>query len=236
MMTSSMRINPTLQPVGAIRLKMISTIIVNAAWPAMNDATSGTNAEPNATTGSSTHMTTGSTPTSSMTTTPNTNPIAVPITARKTRVPVVSALLRSTDMAPSTTQKPFSQREQVGDGDGQRQAETGAQTVAQHHRPGRQKSLGDRRDRGRLRHHPVGGSGLRQPAAEERAPTPDGRRRGGIADDATGHPDGGRKGATAQQLAADVDGGGVIGLTEYLDDVLAVATFCDGPQFSQCRS
>ena len=57
--TSSTRIKPTLHPVGTMRLKMINTIIVKAAWPAMNDATSGTNAEPNATTGSSAHMTTG---------------------------------------------------------------------------------------------------------------------------------------------------------------------------------
>src|SRR4029077_15914088 len=104
--TSSTRIKPTLHPVGTMRLKMINTIIVKAAWPAMNDATSGTNAEPKATTGSSAHMTPRSTPTNSMTTTPNRNPIAVPATARNTRVPVVSALLRNTDIAPSTTQNP----------------------------------------------------------------------------------------------------------------------------------
>ena len=71
------------QPVGTIRLKMISTIIVNAAWPAMNDATSGTYAEPNTTTGSSIHSTTGSTPTHARcSTAPRTNPIVVPTTAR----------------------------------------------------------------------------------------------------------------------------------------------------------
>ena len=42
----------------------------------------------------------------SMNTAPRTNPSAVPTTARTTLVPVVSALLRSTDIAPSTTQKP----------------------------------------------------------------------------------------------------------------------------------
>ena len=41
-----------------------------------------------------------------MTTAPNTKPTAVPATARSTRVPVVSALLRNTDIAPSTTQNP----------------------------------------------------------------------------------------------------------------------------------
>ena len=87
---------------------MINTIIVNAAWPATNDATSGTYAEPNATSGSSIHSTTGSTPTISITTAPSTNPTVVPATARSTRVPVVSALLRNTDIAPSTTQNPCS--------------------------------------------------------------------------------------------------------------------------------
>ncbi len=42
-----------------------------------------------------------------MTTAPMTNPITVPVTARTTLVPVVSALLRSTDSAPSTTHSPF---------------------------------------------------------------------------------------------------------------------------------
>ena len=104
--TSSTRIRPTLQPVGTITLKMISTIIVNIACPAMNDATSGTYAEPNATSGSIAHITAGSTPINSMKIAPSTKPIPVPVTARSTRVPVVSALLRNTDMAPSTTQKP----------------------------------------------------------------------------------------------------------------------------------
>src|SRR6185312_239534 len=85
-----------------------STIIVNAAWPATNEATSGTYAEPNATTGKSIHSTTGSTPSNSMTAAPSTKPTAVPATARSTRVPVVSALLRNTDIAPSTTQNPCS--------------------------------------------------------------------------------------------------------------------------------
>ena len=55
---------------------MISTIIVNIAWPAMNDATSGTYAEPNATIGSIVHITAGSTPINSMKTAPSTKPIA----------------------------------------------------------------------------------------------------------------------------------------------------------------
>ena len=40
--TSSTRISPTCHPVGAIRLKAISTHIVKAAWAAVNDAISGT--------------------------------------------------------------------------------------------------------------------------------------------------------------------------------------------------
>src|SRR5689334_7753885 len=104
--TSSTRSRPTRQPVGTIRLKLISTIMVKAAWPAVNDTTPGTYAEPNATTGSSSHNTTGSTPTSLIRIAPSTKPTAVPATARTTRVPVVSALLRSTDIAPSTTQNP----------------------------------------------------------------------------------------------------------------------------------
>src|SRR5262249_11201472 len=52
------------------------------------------------------HSTTGSTPSAGISTAPNTNPSAVPATARTTFVPVVNALLRNTDIAPSTTQKP----------------------------------------------------------------------------------------------------------------------------------
>ena len=39
---SSMRTSPTRQPVGTIKLKVTSTIIVNAACAAVKDATSGT--------------------------------------------------------------------------------------------------------------------------------------------------------------------------------------------------
>ena len=73
----------------------------------MNDATSGTYAEPNATIGSSDPQHDGV----------DAHQLdehdaeheadrRCPTTARTTRVPVVSALLRSTDIAPSTTQKP----------------------------------------------------------------------------------------------------------------------------------
>ncbi len=103
---SSMRISPTRQPLGWIRLNTISTSMVNAAWPAVNDQTSGTNAARNATTGRTLHSTTGFTPISSISTLPMTNPSVVPITARSTLVPVVSALDRNTDIAASTTQNP----------------------------------------------------------------------------------------------------------------------------------
>src|SRR6185437_16645496 len=106
--TSSTRINPTLHPVGMIKLKKISTIIVNAACPAVNDAISGTNAEPNTTNGIRIHSTSLSTPTTLINRAPRTNPIPVPSTARSILVPVVNALLRSTDSAPSTTQNPCS--------------------------------------------------------------------------------------------------------------------------------
>ena len=125
------------------------------------------------------------------------------------------------------------QREQVGDGDGQRQAETGAQAVAQHHGSRGEESLGDRGDRGGLGHHPVRGAGLRQPAAEHARPHRTGVGGRGVADDATGRTDGRRDGAAAQQLSADGQRRRVIGLTEDLDDVLAVAAPCDGPQFGQ---
>ena len=40
--TSSTRISPTFHPVGTIRLNTISTIMVNAAWLAVNEPISGT--------------------------------------------------------------------------------------------------------------------------------------------------------------------------------------------------
>ena len=81
---------------------------MKAACAAVNDAISGTYADPNTTSGISSHSTGGSTPTRLISRAPSRKPIPVPITARHTRVPVVSALERSTDRAPSTTQKPCS--------------------------------------------------------------------------------------------------------------------------------
>ena len=46
-------------------------------------------------------------PTSSMTAEPTAKPITVPPIARSAVDPVVRAVVRSTDMAPSTTQKPW---------------------------------------------------------------------------------------------------------------------------------
>ena len=63
--------------------------------------------EPKATSGNNSHITNGSTPSSPITTAPTTNPITVPTIARTAVVPVVSALVRSTDNAPSTTHSPF---------------------------------------------------------------------------------------------------------------------------------
>ena len=157
-------------------------------------------------------MTTGSTPSNSMTTAPSTNPTAVPATARNTRVPVVSALLRNTDIAPSTTQNPCSTGKHMRDRDRERQAETRAQAVAQHHRPGGQEPLGDGGDRDGFRHDPIGGTGLRKPTAQHPRPHRAGVRGRGVADHPAGHRDGGRNGAAAQQLATHLDRRGIVGL------------------------
>ena len=169
--TSSTRIRPTCQPLGLMMLKMISTIIVNIAWPATNDATSGTYAEPKATTGSANHSTTGSTPINSMNTMPSRKPSVVPTTARTTRVPVVSALLRSTDIAPRTTQKPcWTGKTWV------------TVTASARPRPVRRllrtttalvarKPPGSERECLGLREQPLGRAGLGQPATETRAHT-----------------------------------------------------------------
>ena len=60
--------------------------------------------------GRSSHRCHAAVPTASMISEPATNPITVPPSARSPVDPVVSAVVRSTDIAPSTTQKPCDTR------------------------------------------------------------------------------------------------------------------------------
>ena len=165
-----------------------------------------------------------------MKTAPSTKPSAVPATARSTLVPVVSALLRSTDIAPSTTQKPCWTGNTCVIGDGRGQAEPGAQAVAHHHRAGGDEAGRQRGDGLRLRQHPIGCPGLAAGRGRARA-AHTGRASAAAAmpDDAAGRADARRDGATGQQPSSRTDRGGVAGFAEYLDDVVAVAALRHGP-------
>ena len=107
-------------------MKKISTIIVNAAWPAVNDAISGTIRRTEATTGNSIHITRVDAEQLDQHRAEHEADRRADDRAHDL-VPVVSALLRSTDNAPSTTQNPCWTGNTMRDGDGQRQAEAGAQ-------------------------------------------------------------------------------------------------------------
>ena len=105
---SSTRTSPTVQPTGSMMLNRITTITVNAAWPAAKDTASGRKA-------ATTHDERqhrpqvpwrGPRPTGPARRRSK-NPTNVPISARSAVDPVVSAEERSTDMAASTTQKPW---------------------------------------------------------------------------------------------------------------------------------
>ncbi len=103
---SSIRTRPTVQPTGAMMLNRITTITVKAAWPAANDTASGKYAATTTTKGSNTQRCQGVTPTTRMMPAPARNPTSVPPSARRAVEPVVNAVVRSTDIAASTTQKP----------------------------------------------------------------------------------------------------------------------------------
>ena len=138
-----------------------------------------------------------------MTTAPNTKPTAVPATARSTRVPVVSALLRNTDIAPSTTQNPCSTGNtwvtataSANPSPVRRLLRSTTALVARN-------PFGDGGDRDGFGHHPIGGAGVGQSTAQHPRPHRSGVRGRCVADDPAGHRDGGRDRATVQQVAAD---------------------------------
>ena len=81
-----------------------TTTSVNPACPATNENATGATAATRIVTGSSTHSSTGSRPRPSSTAALIATPSVVPSTARTAVTPVPSALERSTDSEPSTTQ------------------------------------------------------------------------------------------------------------------------------------
>ena len=106
MATSSIRVKPTFQPVGSMMLKRITTTRVNPACPAANEIMEGATPEISTATGNSAHSRTVWSETPIMMAEPMTKPTAVPPTARSAVAPVPSALDRSTDSVPRTTQNP----------------------------------------------------------------------------------------------------------------------------------
>jgi hypothetical protein len=103
MATSSIRTSPTCHPAGLMMLYRISRETVNPACPAVNE-TAGAMPATRIATGSSTHSSTGFVPSMSTSAPPMMNPIVVPTSPRTTLCPVLRALERSTDSAPSTIQ------------------------------------------------------------------------------------------------------------------------------------
>ena len=85
-------------------------VTVNAAWPAANEIAAGATPVTRMAGGRSTHSTVVFVPTASTMTAPTTMPTTVPSTARTTLWPVLSALERSTESVPRTTQNACSAR------------------------------------------------------------------------------------------------------------------------------
>src|SRR6266536_5718722 len=107
---SSSRTSPIRQPCGWRRSNRTITNSVKPAWPTRKDTTVGTYAARNATIGSVIHSPTSSVPMASVRTAAITNPPTVPSMACRAVLPVPSALERSTDSVPNTTQKLWSTR------------------------------------------------------------------------------------------------------------------------------
>ena len=208
---SSMRISPTCQPVGWIRLKTISTIIVNAACPAANDAISGTYAATNATIGNTAHNTAGSTPMNSMSTAPMTNPSGRP--AHRAHHLGAGGQRTAAQHRHRRQHHPEAvlHGEQMRDGHGQRQTEAGAQAVAHHHRarrqiPRRDVATASASDNTRAA-APVSGSCATEHPHQHR-PGVGGR---GAGDHPPGDADRGTERAAVQQPSTHLDGGRVVG-------------------------
>ena len=96
---------PTFQPAGWMMLNRMRTTTVKAACPAANEMTRGAYAAISTATGSTIHSTVVSPCTGIRIAAPTTMPTAVPASAVSTVQPVPSALERSTDRVPRTTQK-----------------------------------------------------------------------------------------------------------------------------------
>ena len=109
-------------------------VTVNAAWPAANEMAAGATPVTRMAGGRRTHSTVVFVPTASTMTAPTTMPTTVPSTARTTLWPVLSALERSTESVPRTTQNPCSALCEVGDEHGARERGRAPEAVVQ---PGR---------------------------------------------------------------------------------------------------
>ena len=126
---------------------------------------------------------------------------------------MVSALLRNTDIAPSTTQNPCSTGNTCVTATASANPSPVRRLLRSTTARVAEESLGDCGDGDRFGHHPVRCAGLGQPAAEHPGPDRPGVRGRGVADDAAGHRDGGRDGAAVQQRATHLDRGRIVGLT-----------------------
>ncbi len=105
---SCSRTSPVRQPSGTLRLNRSTTSTVKHAWPTMKLTVPGVYAERNASGGSAIHNQVVSLPTTAISRLASRKPMMVPSTACRALRCVPSALERSTDSVPSTTQKPCS--------------------------------------------------------------------------------------------------------------------------------
>ena len=99
-----MRTRPTCHPTGEIRLKMMITVTVKAAWPATNPMALAAYDARKIAIGIAIHMSTGSLPASTAKRPPAAKPMTLPASACTVVRPVASAFERSTESVPSTTQ------------------------------------------------------------------------------------------------------------------------------------
>ena len=104
--TSSKRTSPTRQPAGASRSKSTSTTTLNAAWLAAKEIAWPAYDASSTASGSTAQSTPRSLPTASRISPPMKIPANVPSSARAIEALVESAFERSTDIVPSTIQKP----------------------------------------------------------------------------------------------------------------------------------
>ena len=129
-----MRTSPRLQPAGWRMLKRMSTVSVNAACAAANDIAAGASPASRTATGSTSHSSALFVPISHTRPRRRRSPPRCPASARSAVCPVLSALERSTDSAPSTTQKECWTLLRSADQHREPEPDGAAQAVLQPHR------------------------------------------------------------------------------------------------------